>query len=96
MTDAISLPRATKGKRAQFFDDKAVDHLVTMVTELSTELYTVYARLDSLERYLATKNVVDRAELDSFLPDEAAQEERLAWRELFLDRLLRSVKADRG
>lgn len=96
MTDRTSLPRVAKGKRPQFFEDKSVDHLVTMVMELSAELYSVYGRLDSLERYLAEKNLVDRKALDAFIPDEAGQAERLAWRELLLERLFRTISADRG
>lgn len=96
MTDPISLPRVAKGKRPQFFEDKAVDHLVTMVLELSTELYAVYARLDSLERHLADKGVVDPAELEAFVPGEAGQNERLAWREQLLERLFRTISADQG
>lgn len=96
MSNPVSLPRTAKGKRPQFFDDASIDHLVTMVMEMSTELYTVYARLDNLERFLASEGMIDREKLDNFLPDEAAQADRLAWRELFLDRLLRTVKADRG
>ena len=96
MTEQVSLPRTAKGDRPHFFENESIDHLVTMVLELSAELYTVYARVDSLERHLEKKGIVDSKELDAFRPDKRAEEERLAWRELFLDRLLRTIKADQG
>lgn len=94
MREPITLPRVAKGKRPQFFDDKSVDHLLTMVLELSTELYAVYGRLDSLERYLAENGTVKLAALNAFTPDEEAQADRLAWREQLLERLFRTVSAD--
>ena len=96
MTDPVSLPRVAKGKRPHFFDDKAIDHLMTMVLELSTELYTVYARLDTLERTLAARAVIEPGEVDAFKIDDAADAERLQWRELLLSRLFRTISADQG
>lgn len=96
MQKPVSLPRVPKGKRPHFFEDKSTDHLLTMVLEMSTELYAVYSRLDSLERYLAQKGSVDLEQLDGFKPDEAAQNDRLAWREQFLERLFRTVSVDQG
>lgn len=94
MREPITLPRVAKGKRPQFFDDKAVDHLLTMVLELSTELYAVYARVDTLERYLAQHGVVDLSALESFKPDDSVQNDRLAWREQLIERLFRTIGAD--
>lgn len=94
MREPVTLPRVPKGKRPQFFDDKSVDHLLTMVLELSTEFYAVYSRLDSLERYLAQTSKLDLAALNAFKPDEAAQADRLAWREQLLERLFRTISID--
>jgi hypothetical protein len=88
----VNLPRRSKGKRPTFFEDPSVDHLMTMVLELSAELSVVYTRLDTLERVLAEAKVIDRAGLEAYLPSADAEAERAEWRTLFLDRLFRTIK----
>ena len=99
MTDTpvppAKLPRQSKGKRPQFFEEPGVDHLVAMVLELSAELATVYAKVDTLERMLDKAGVVDRAAALAFRPDPAGEAERAQWRELFLERLFRTWRAER-
>ncbi len=92
MSDKISLPKRSKGKRSTFFDDPAVDHLMTMVLELSTELSVVYSRLDTLERVLEDANLINRAGLETYAPSPEAEAERAEWRALFLDRLFRTIR----
>ena len=96
MTDKIALPKIAKGKRPVVFEDANIDHLVTMVLEMSAELYAVYQRLDTVERMLDEAKLVDRTKIDDYQPSEAAEAERAEWRELFLERLFRTVRADRG
>jgi hypothetical protein len=92
MTEKVNLPRKSKGKRPTFFDDPAVDHLMTMVLELSTELSVVYSRLDTMERVLEDANLVKRDTLETYTPSAEAEAERAEWRALFLDRLLRTIR----
>jgi hypothetical protein len=92
MTSNISLPRRSKGKRPTFFADPSVDHLMTMILELSTELSVVYSRVDTLERFLEEAKVIDRAKLEAFQPNPAAEKDRAEWRALFLDRLFRTIR----
>ena len=93
MPSNIKLPRTSKGKRPHFFEDHSVDHLLAMVVELSAELSVVYSRLDTLERVLEDSKIIDRATLETYQPDRKTEEERAEWRTLFLDRLLRTVRA---
>ncbi len=72
------------------------DHLVTMVLELSAELYTVYSRLDTVERLIEQASLFDRSRIDAYRPSEPVEAEREAWRELFFSRLLRTIKQERG
>ena len=93
MSPKIELPRRSKGKRPLFFADPSVDHLMTMILELSAELSVVYSRVDTLERVLEDAKLIDRAALETFAPDARAEAERAEWRAVFLDRLFRTVKA---
>jgi hypothetical protein len=92
MNTPVKLPRRSKGKRPTFFADPAMDHMMTMIVELSTELSVVYSRLDTLERVLSEANLIERAQLEDYEPDAAAEAERAAWRAQFLDRLFRTIR----
>jgi hypothetical protein len=69
-------PRAARGPRPEFFADAASDTLLAMNVALLTELMATRERLDTLERLVAAKGLVQRAEIDAFEPDEAAERER--------------------
>ena len=94
MTSNTNLPRRSKGKRPTFFKDQSVDHLMTMILELSTELSVVYSRVDTLERVLEDAKLIDRARLETYQPDQKAEADRAEWRALFLDRLFRTIRED--
>jgi hypothetical protein len=92
MAKDINLPRRSKGKRPTFFEDQSIDHMMTMILELSTELAVVYSRVDTLERVLEEANLISRDKLESYKPDPATEAERAEWRVLFLDRLFRTIR----
>jgi hypothetical protein len=92
MASDINLPRRSKGKRPSFFEDQSIDHMMTMILELSTELSVVYSRLDTLERVLEDAKLIPRERLETYKPDQKAEGERAEWRALFLDRLFRTIR----
>jgi hypothetical protein len=69
-------PRIARGTRPRFFDDASSDTLLSMNVALLTELMATRERLDTLERLVASKGLVQRAEIDAFEPDAAAEKER--------------------
>ncbi|AJP74075.1 hypothetical protein [Sphingomonas hengshuiensis] len=88
----ISLPRHSKGKRPQFFNDEGMEHLLAMILELSTELAVAYNRIDRLERVLVAAGVTSQEALDAYEPGEEALKAQDAWSDLLLDRLYSSVE----
>ena len=93
MSDAtkpqITLPRTSKGKRPQFFDDPAIDQLMTFFLEMMTEMSTLRERVDTIERLLDEKGTVSREEIEAFRPDAAGEAERAAWCAAFIRRVMR-------
>lgn len=83
--------RISKGKRPVYFSDPAVDKLMAIVMSLVSELSVSRERIDALERLLEKKGVMDRAELDQFVPDEAARAERDINRRAYIERVFRIV-----
>jgi hypothetical protein len=85
------LPRAAKGDRPTFFDDPAVDALVTMVLELAREQWVLRHRLAVLEDYVERKDGSLGAVERHTLPAEATAALD-AQRTEFVARLFRAVE----
>lgn len=92
--DAVQLPRSTKGKRPQFFDDPSLDQMMTFLLELTTEVGVMRERLDTVERLLDDQGSVTRAAIEAYQPSPAVEAERNAWREAFLKRVYRMHPAE--
>ena len=93
--DYLALANAkAKGKRPQYFDDPAVDRLLSMLMATVQELAVTRERLDTIERLLETQGTLSKSDIDAYRPDgEAANERGLAHRDL-LSRVLRAVEQD--
>jgi hypothetical protein len=87
--EAVRLPRETLGKRPHFFDDPALDQMMTFIVELTTEVAVLRERLDTVERLLDTRGSITRADIEAFRPEPGAEAERNAWRDGYLKRVFR-------
>jgi len=85
------LPRAAKGDRPTFFDDPAVDALVTMVLELAREQWVLRHRLAVIEDYVERRDGSLGAVESHALPPEATAALD-AQRAEFVARLFRAVE----
>jgi hypothetical protein len=85
----IRLPRVAKGKRPQFFDDPAIDQMMTFIIELSAEVSVLYDRVDTIERLLDAKGTISRADIEAYRAPDAVESERMARRDAYLKRVFR-------
>lgn len=85
----IKLPRQSKGKRPYFFDDPAIDQMMTFIVELTAEVSVVYDRLDTVERLLESKGTISRNDIEAYRPSDAVENERVARRDGYLKRVFR-------
>ena len=92
--DAVRLPRHTRGKRPHFFDDPAIDQLMTFLIELTTEVSVIRERLDTVEILLERDGAVTRAAIEAFIPDTDRDAERAAWRDGYVKRVVRMHAAE--
>lgn len=79
--DAPAHPRAAHGPRPNFFADESSDVLLSMNIALLTELMATRERLDTLERLVVGKGLLDRESIERFEPDADAERERQQIRE---------------
>lgn len=85
----VTLPRTAKGKRSVFFDDPAIDQMMTFIVELSAEVSVVFDRLDTVERLLDEKGTISRDDIEAYRPNEEVEAARNARREGYLKRVFR-------
>jgi hypothetical protein len=90
----VRLARVAKGKKPQYFSDPAIDKLLWMTLTLMEELSVTRDRLDAVERLLASKKLLKRAELEGWKPDAVAAAERAAGRSAYVDRMMRAMHAE--
>ena len=98
MTDDIDyIARAgakAKGKRPQYFDDPAIDRTLSIVMAVAGEVAVLRERLDTVERLLDAKGSITRADIESYVPDRKAGQERGMLQKEYVARILRGVQQD--
>jgi hypothetical protein len=83
-----------KGKRPQYFDDPAVDRILSILLAVAGEVSVLRERLDTIERLLDANGTISRADIEGYEPDrEAAYERGLATKE-YIARVMRGVQQD--
>ena len=95
MPDNIELQKKARGERPRYFDDPAIDKTLSITLALAGEVAVLRDRIDSIERLIEAGQPLSRAAVDAFVPDAAVRADRDAWREHFLDTVLRVVHQER-
>lgn len=94
--DPFSLSSAkAKGKRPYFFEDPEVERLMNIVMTLAQEVSVMRERLDTVERLLERKDAISRTDIENFEPTKKEAEERGAWTQEYLTRILRILQQER-
>jgi hypothetical protein len=96
MTEPIALPLNARGKRPQFFEDPALDLMMSVVLELTQELSVLYDRVDALQRLMDARGVLPGTELENWKPDAAAEAQRAQRRAAYLERVFRVLRREAG
>ncbi|WP_298669766.1 hypothetical protein [uncultured Sphingomonas sp.] len=85
----VKLPRVSKGKRSRFFDDPAIDQMMTCFLELMAEFSAMRERQDTVERLLEENGVVTRFDIEAYRPSADVEAERANWNNGFIRRVMR-------
>jgi hypothetical protein len=92
----IRLPREPKGRRAQFYEDPAIDQLWAILLALTAEVSVAFDRIDTLERLLARAGTLSLGDVDGFQADEAVSAERNRRREDLIQRVFQVLSQYEG
>lgn len=98
MTEGIDwIARAgarAKGKRPDYFDDPAIDRLVSLAMSLAGEVSVLRERLDTIERLLEASGTLRREDIDAFVPDAPAGEARGEATKAYVARIMRGFQQE--
>jgi hypothetical protein len=61
---------------------------------VASEVAVQHERLDTLERLLESKGIINRQEIEQFMPSLAVGEERQLWHAKYIARILRIVQQE--
>jgi hypothetical protein len=95
MSEKIELQKKARGQRPEYFDDPAIDKVLSITLALAGEVAVLRDRMDTVERLLEAGEPVTRAAIDAYQPDASVRDERDAWRETYLDVVLRRIHQER-
>jgi len=83
-----------KGKRPYFFENKETERVMAITMAVAQELAVMRARMDTIERLLDDNGTISRADIENFTPGKSEAEERGAWTQEYMARILRIVQQD--
>ncbi len=94
VADAIAKSSAKPaGKRPYFFTPE-VERVLAITMAVSQELAVTRQRLDTVERLLAAKGILTKADVDDFVPTKAQADERGLWNQEYVVRVLRIIQQE--
>ncbi|MFN5359606.1 MAG: hypothetical protein ACK5B4_01205 [Bacteroidota bacterium] len=94
VNDILMAGNKSKGGRPYFLDDPAVERVLNISMAVAAEVAVLHERMDSIERLLEAKGVLSRKEIEEYVPDDQAAEERQTWHARFTARILRIVQQE--
>jgi hypothetical protein len=95
VTDPILRAGAkAKGKRPAYFDDAALDRMLSILLAVVGEVSVLKERLDTVERLLDTNGTISRADIEAYEPDRDAAYERGLGTKEYIARVMRGVQQD--
>ncbi len=94
IADALSAAGAKAAGKRPWFLDPEVERVLTITMAVAQELAVARQRVDTLERLLRAKGILQDGEIDAFAPDADAAVERALWTQEYLSRVLRIVQQE--
>lgn len=92
--DPLALAGAKpKGKRPFFLKDPDVERVMAITMAVAQELAVMRERLDTVERLLEAKGIT-QDDIEKFTPTKEQAEQRGAWTQEYLARILRIYQQD--
>jgi hypothetical protein len=96
MSGEEKMRRNAKGKRPGFYDDPALDQMMSMLMVLTSEVSVLHDHLDLMKRAFVARGIDVAAAMASLKLDQAALDAREAARQALLDRVFYLMRKEAG
>lgn len=83
-----------KGKRPDFLGDPNDERMLSILLAVIGEVSVLKQRLDTVERLLAAKGTISRADIDAYVPDREAAHERGVMIREYIARIMRGMQQE--
>ena len=77
-----------KGKKSTFFDDPAIDHVVSMLLALSSEVWSLRERVFVIEKVADEQGLNMAAAVEAYKLNPEDQQSLAAQRQAFIERIM--------
>lgn len=94
VNDILMAGDKSKGARPYFLDSPETERVMNIAMAVATEVAVVRERLDTIERLLEAKGILNRSEIEAYEPDDKAAEERQLWHARYAARILRIIQQE--
>jgi hypothetical protein len=84
----------SKGGRPYFFSSAETERVLNISMAIATEVAVVRERIDTIERLLQAKGILNQTEIEAFEPNEEQAQERQLWHARYAARILRIVQQE--
>lgn len=83
-----------KGKRPDFLGDANDERMLSILLAVAGEVSVLKERLDTVERLLAAKGTLSRADIENYQADGDAAQERALMAKEYVARIMRGVQQE--
>lgn len=90
------IPMHHRGKRPRFFPTAGMDEMVSMMVELTAEVWVLRNRLQILEKVAAEQGLELSSRIEAYVPSPAEAEQFAAERQQMIANVLRALEAEFG
>jgi hypothetical protein len=94
IAEALAHSAAKPAGKRPYFMHPEVERVLAITMAAVQELAVARTRIDTLERLLQRHGLIDRAEIEEFVPSKQEAAERGAWVQEYLVRVLRIVQQE--
>lgn len=94
IADALAHASAKPAGRRPYFMQRDAERVLAITMAVSQELAVARTRIDTLERLLEQRGLLARSDIEAFEPTQQEAEERGAWMQEYLVRILRIVQQE--
>jgi hypothetical protein len=94
VNDILMAGDKSKGARPYFFNDKESEKVLNVAMAVATEVAVIRERIDTLERLLENSGVINRQDIEDFVPTAEQEQERQLWHARYAARILRIMQQE--